>query len=346
VGEVRKPRDDGGPFAVYRARIVYALAGVAVLFFLPFSVNNFFQNRVWLGIGCMLLVLVLASNAWSSFRKTRAWLPLWLIIVPAIPTLWLATRQQGFAPLLWCYPTLLLFHFILSRRMAIALSVILVGALAPAAWEVAGKETAIRFFATIVCTAVVSNVLVGIIGELQDKLVRQAIVDPLTGAFNRRHMEERLGEAIERFGRTKSPASLLLIDIDHFKRINDEHGHAMGDHVLQGVVAIIQRRIRKLDSLFRMGGEEFVVLLPDTREDQAATLAEHLRAAVEEATLLEGRRVSVSIGVSELRPGDTPLDPWLKRADDAMYRAKKTGRNSVITAAAMEAKPPRAGTGS
>jgi diguanylate cyclase (GGDEF)-like protein len=337
-GSSTKPHDDGGPFAVYRARIVYALAGVAVLFFLPFSVNNFVQGRIATGVGCVLLVLVLAHNAWASFRKTRAWIPLALIVIPAIPTLWIAIKQQGFTPLLWLYPTVLLFHFVLSRRWAIALTAVLIGGLAPAAWHVAGKELAIRFFATIVCTAVISNLLVSIIGELQQKLVRQAIVDPLTGAFNRRHMEERLAEAIERFGRTKSPASLLLVDIDHFKRINDEHGHAMGDHVLQCVVAIIQKRIRKLDALFRMGGEEFVVYLPDTREDQAATVAEHLRAAIEEASLVPGRRVSVSIGVSELRTGDTPLDPWLKRADDAMYRAKKTGRNSVVTAAAVEAK--------
>ena len=343
AGDQGKPRerttgapDDGGPFSVYRARIVYALAGASVLIFLPFSVNNFVQGRVALGVGCMFLVVVLASNAWASFKKTRQRIPLALIIVPAIPTLLLATRQQGFAPLMWCYPAVLLFHFLLSRRLSIALTVALVGALAPTAWEVAGASMAIRFYATIAATAVISNLLVSIIGELQQKLVRQAIVDPLTGAFNRRHMETRLGEAIERFSRTKSPASLLLVDIDHFKRINDEHGHAMGDHVLQGIVALMQKRIRKLDALFRMGGEEFVVLLPDTREDQAATLAEHLREAIEQAPLLEKQRVSVSIGVSELRPGDTPLDPWLKRADDAMYRAKKSGRNSVVTAAATE----------
>ena len=336
-GQAKKIPHDDGPFAVYRARIVYALAGVSVLFFLPFSVNNFVQGRVALGIGTTLLVLVLAENAWSSFRKRRSWLPLALIIVPGIPTLWLAVHQQGFAPLMWCYPTVVLFHFLLSRRVAGALSAVLVGALAQPAWEVAGSSLAIRFFATIAATAVFSNVLVGIIGELHQKLVRQAIVDPLTGAFNRHHMEARLAEAMERFRRTSSPSSLLLVDIDHFKRVNDELGHAMGDHVLQEVVNIIQKRIRKLDALFRMGGEEFIVLLPDTGEIQAAVVAEHVRAAVEGASLVPGRRISVSIGVSELRPEDTPLDPWLKRADDAMYRAKRSGRNSVVTAAALEA---------
>lgn len=309
---------------------------MGVLFFLPFSVNNFIQRRFALGVGCVFLVAVLASNAWASHRKRRAPLPLAIIIVPAIPTLWLATRQQGFAPLLWCYPAVLLFQFILSRRVAVALSALLVGALAPAAWSVAGSAVAVRFFATIVCTAVFSNLLVSIIGDLQGKLVRQAIVDPLTGAFDRRHMEVRLAEAIERFGRSRAPASLLLVDIDHFKQINDRQGHAMGDHVLRGVVAIIQKRIRKLDALFRMGGEEFVVLLPDTREDQAAILAEDLRRSVETSPLLPEGNVSISIGVSELRAGDTPLDPWLKRADEAMYHAKNSGRNSVVTATAAE----------
>lgn len=140
-----------------------------------------------------------------------------------------------------------------------------------------------RLVVTLIVTAVFSNLRVGIIHSLQQKLLAPAITDPLTGAFNRRHMESCLTTVIERHGRTGAPASIGLADIDHFKSLNDKFGHASGDAVLRGVGDRIQNRKRKLDSVFRIGGEELVLLLPDTREDDAMTVAEHLRALIEEA---------------------------------------------------------------
>jgi len=142
-------------------------------------------------------------------------------------------------------------------------------------------------------------------------------------------MERCLGDAIERQRRSSAPASLLLVDVDHFKRINDQFGHAKGDSVLKGIVSLVGKRSRKLDLLFRIGGEEFMLLLPDTQEAAAAVVAEQLRASVAESPLLDGRQVTVSAGVSELQPGES-LDSWMKHADDALYAAKKAGRNRVV----------------
>ncbi len=163
------------------------------------------------------------------------------------------------------------------------------------------------------------------------RLVEQAITDPLTGAFNRRHMDFCLAHAVARRERTGEPASVLLLDIDFFKRINDTWGHAAGDAALQGLVAIVASRGRRLDTLFRFGGEEFVLLLPGTRYDGAAGVAEELRGAVARASLLPGSAtLSISIGVSELGPGQSPA-AWLADADAALYRAKREGRNRVST---------------
>jgi diguanylate cyclase (GGDEF)-like protein len=192
-----------------------------------------------------------------------------------------------------------------------------------------GLAYAIRFFVTLTLTIILANITLSIIGELQRRLVDQAIVDPLTGVFNRRHMERCLGDAIERQRRSSAPASLLLVDVDHFKRINDQFGHAKGDSVLKGIVSLVGKRSRKLDLLFRIGGEEFMLLLPDTQEAAAAVVAEQLRASVAESPLLDGRQVTVSIGVGELQPGES-LDSWMKHADDALYAAKKAGRNRVV----------------
>lgn len=162
----------------------------------------------------------------------------------------------------------------------------------------------------------------------QRTLKEQAMTDPLTGAFNRRHLDCRLQAAIARRNRTGEPVSLLLFDVDHFKGINDTMGHAAGDQVLKRLVALVTGRARKLDVLFRVGGEEFLLLLPGSAHDGALTVAESLRHAIAVADLLHGRRLSVSIGVSELQRGQS-ASAWMEDADAALYRAKQGGRNRV-----------------
>jgi diguanylate cyclase (GGDEF)-like protein len=168
----------------------------------------------------------------------------------------------------------------------------------------------------------------GALWEQRRTLLEQAITDPLTGAFNRRHVDSCLMTAIERRNRTGEPASLLMLDVDHFKRINDAYGHPAGDEALKRLAALIAGRARKLDVLFRVGGEEFLVLLPGTRYDGAIAVAEDLRLLVAHSALIEGHRMSISIGVSELQLGQS-VAGWIEDADVAVYRAKQCGRNRV-----------------
>jgi diguanylate cyclase (GGDEF)-like protein len=156
-------------------------------------------------------------------------------------------------------------------------------------------------------------------------LTTQAHTDPLTGAFNRRHLESCLAVAIARRNRTGEPASLLLFDVDHFKQINDGSGHAAGDEVLKTLVA---RRARTLDVCFRIGGDEFVLLLPATRYGGAFAVAEDIRALVANAAVLGGRGVSISVGVSDLLSEHT-ASTWLEDADAALFVAKHGGRNRI-----------------
>jgi diguanylate cyclase (GGDEF)-like protein len=159
-------------------------------------------------------------------------------------------------------------------------------------------------------------------------LTTQARTDPLTGAFNRRHLTSCLSVAIARRHRTGEPASLLLFDVDHFKQINDSSGHAAGDEVLKALVRIVWKRARTLDLCFRIGGDEFVVLLPATRYGGAYAVAEDIRALIANAALLGGRGVSISVGVSDLQSGHTP-STWLEDADAALFEAKGGGRNRI-----------------
>jgi len=159
-------------------------------------------------------------------------------------------------------------------------------------------------------------------------LEEQVITDPLTGAFNRRQMQTTLSAAVERRRRSGERAALLMFDIDRFKDINDTLGHSEGDRVLKSVVALVGQRVRKVDALFRAGGEEFVLLLSGTRFADALSVAEDLRRLVQDARLVAGAHVSISVGVVELAQEQSASD-WIEEADAALYRAKRAGRNRV-----------------
>lgn len=176
--------------------------------------------------------------------------------------------------------------------------------------------------------------------RLNKDLSRLATLDPLTEVFNRRTMAELANKAIAASKRHGRPLSVLLLDIDHFKRINDEFGHESGDIALCRFVELVREVLRGSDVIARMGGEEFVLILPDTDQSSAVVLAERIRQHLESADFtVSGWPVSIraSIGVSALGPEVNNLESLLREADHAMYEAKRTGRNRVVVAADLRA---------
>jgi diguanylate cyclase (GGDEF)-like protein len=171
--------------------------------------------------------------------------------------------------------------------------------------------------------------------ELEAELRERAIRDPLTGLFNRRHFEAQALQALKRARRDGGPVSLVMSDIDHFKSINDTHGHVNGDRALRRLAEIIRATIREADTPGRLGGEEFGLLLPGVDRDGARVLAERLRKATEETILrLPHDKIlsmTVSLGVAQAHPDDT-LESLVTRADTALYAAKNGGRNRVVMA--------------
>jgi diguanylate cyclase (GGDEF)-like protein/hemerythrin-like metal-binding protein len=180
--------------------------------------------------------------------------------------------------------------------------------------------------------------------KLQDshaELDRLASTDKLTGVWNRRRMDEAVASEMDRLKRYAHPLSLLLLDIDFFKKVNDRFGHAAGDQLLVELAAKIRSALRLADSLTRWGGEEFVVLCPNTELSAAGAFAERLRKTIAGMKSSVVNEITVSIGVAECLPGET-WEIWFQRADAALYRAKASGRNQVQIAPGMPAQP-RAG---
>ncbi len=167
-----------------------------------------------------------------------------------------------------------------------------------------------------------------------EQLESDALIDPLTNSYNRNAFNMKIRQTLNEFNRHKDPMALMFIDIDHFKKFNDNYGHTIGDRVLESVASSIESSIRNSDSLYRFGGEEFVVLLHKCDETQSQRVAEKVRMQVEKDYYIDGDRqlkVTISVGVANFKEGES-MDQLVDRADQAMYASKNGGRNRVTLA--------------
>lgn len=160
-------------------------------------------------------------------------------------------------------------------------------------------------------------------------LKRLAAIDKLTGSYNRRKFEEIIEREIQRFRRLNKPLSMIIFDIDNFKKINDTYGHNIGDYVLKKIATIVKKTIRKVDYCIRWGGEEFLIISAETDKEKAYVLAERLRKGIQNFKFNNVAQITISCGVAEFKKEDTK-NTLIKRADDAMYKAKRSGRNRVV----------------
>lgn len=215
---------------------------------------------------------------------------------------------------------------------------VLIAAVASTLASAATASLAARFSVSLGLVVAIAGIALRASEDDRRRLREEVITDPLTGAFNRRHLESALRVAIERRNRMSEPASLLVFDVDRFKEINDTFGHLTGDEVLKGLVGIAIGRMRGVDLLFRVGGDEFALLLAGARYADALLVAEDLRTLVGTSILPGAGSVSISIGASELQKGQAAGD-WLGDADAALYRAKRGGRNRIAGRALMSAPP-------
>ncbi len=169
--------------------------------------------------------------------------------------------------------------------------------------------------------------------RLSAEIEQLAVVDELTGVFNRRGLVILGGREVERARRLGCPLAVLFVDLDHFKSLNDEYSHEVGDRALREVGRRIQDSMRRIDTVARYGGEEFVVLLAETELGSAVEVGERVRQVVEATNLATERgpaHLTVSIGVTAQGPKTVSLEGLIRRADEAMYAAKQAGRNRVV----------------
>jgi diguanylate cyclase (GGDEF)-like protein len=169
--------------------------------------------------------------------------------------------------------------------------------------------------------------------SLREKLRNQALRDPLTGLYNRRYMEDMLDRFVRLSARNEGSLAVVMIDLDHFKRLNDQHGHLVGDAILRAVAGTISGALRETDVACRYGGEELIVLLPDCDMEAGVRKAEDIRLRIEALSAAHGVEISASLGVAAIPAAASSVAELVKAADDALYEAKSAGRNCVRRAA-------------
>lgn len=176
---------------------------------------------------------------------------------------------------------------------------------------------------------------------LENRIMQMASIDSLTGVLNRRVFMDRLDSEIQRYYRSKIPVSLIMMDLDHFKRVNDLYGHLAGDQVLRKIAGKLELLVRKYDFIGRYGGEEFIICLPAAGSGEIGDIAERIRSEIEYMDIpIEGNKavikITASFGVSCLEKNTrVSIDEWIKRADDALYQSKREGRNQVFLAGSL-----------
>jgi len=321
----------------FRRQLVYHLHLWAFIAVAPLVVVQWQQGHqllAWLLLlFCVNALLVIAFLKFRQIYFLNGRLFPLLAVVSAT----YSTAINGHAGLYWAYPAATALFFLVPLREAIICNIVFVLVMAAVSFVTFAESHFWRIVCSLSLTCMFAMIFAWLVGKLQQELTRLATTDPLTGCLNRSQLSDILNNYIQLRERYERVSSLILIDLDYFKTVNDQWGHLAGDQVLTEMAKRLRNRLRENDQLFRIGGEEFMIVLPETRQRDAHQLAQQLLACIRARPFLDSISLTASAGVAEVGKGET-WSTWLNRADQALYDAKARSRNQVADA-------PKAGTG-
>jgi diguanylate cyclase (GGDEF)-like protein len=314
----------------FQLGIVLIYGFCAVTLVSVFAIYRFLTGSIAGGFLDLFLVLSIGSMVTYGWRSGKTELAgKFLVLLNVIGTT-LSTVLLGDTGLYWVFVAISINFFLSwSTAFVAVLNIMMLLAVMFLSNSITGSVTLWTFLSTGSLLTLLSAIVSRQYRIQNERLQHLATVDPLTGAYNRRNMEHDLQMAVEEFGRNRTPMALLLFDLDHFKVINDHHGHDKGDEVLVQFADLVSGSTRKVDRFFRYGGEEFLLLVKGIGYSEAHALAEKIRHGTENALATSFGKVTVSAGIAGLRVGES-YEKWLGRADEALYRAKREGRNRVV----------------
>lgn len=313
-------------YKIIDQRTYYAAISCLMVFVVVHWFESYY-GQVAAGIACCLLITFIAHRLKkkptyedSRLLRISAWLSMLLMLCF---TIWANTMGSTY----FIFPLMLAGFIIFPKDTALLLGLLASLATSLIALKWLNGTDLFRYCTAQLLVMSIGYIYANIVDRNEQKLEQLANTDPLTQVFNRHELHHRLNQALAHCRRYQRPACLIMIDLDHFKSINDRYGHLTGDKVLIEVCEVIQQRVRETDMLFRYGGEEFALLLPNETLAEAQIMAEDLRTRIAQHKLTDEIQLTVSLGVAEANAEDTDQS-LLKRADTALYQAKAS-RNSV-----------------
>lgn len=311
-------------------QVVLALCVTGFLGILPFAIFRLAQAEWLLGFIDILLlsgVFLIGYYVWAT-RITRA--PSIILTLFYMTGMVTVIYIKGPSLLYWAYPTMAAAYFLIKPKEAATTNVVAMLAIMPALAPLQGIEGS-----TVLITLVLNNMFSYIFSKRMlvhaSKLRSETTRDTLTKTGNRKSFCEKSKETLAWYQRKNQVSSMMVLDIDHFKDINDQQGHLVGDEILVKLARLIQIRLRLTDQFFRFGGDEFVIILADTKIEFATSMADELRELVNRQMLAKDTPLTLSIGVADCTHARNEHE-WFEQADKALYQAKKSGRNQVVSA--------------
>lgn len=317
----------------FQLSILTLMGAFTVTGLTPYAVYRWLNgdwNIAVLDATMILCALICVAHAWRTGDTEKPGLVMAVIVSCGAV---LVTLNIAVLGLFWFY-VLILFNFFMVRPMLALLltlgtlsAIIMFGRLKGGVFDSDYQMTS--FMVTALVASMFAFVFALRTRHQRDRLILLATLDPLTGAGNRRSMSSELGIAVAAHSRSGNSHAVLAMDLDHFKQVNDRFGHSTGDKVLVDFVSLVKACARREDRLFRFGGEEFLLLLPNTDQDGVTAFAHNLRAKIAERLRSPAGPITVSMGGALLSTGES-ADSWLNRADQMLYRAKRAGRDRVF----------------
>jgi diguanylate cyclase (GGDEF)-like protein len=309
-------------------KVLRSLSLLASLCIFPFALLRWYNGEITLAIIDGIISVTLFSFFIYVFitHKTDVVKGLIAIFIAIASLSSIAIKGQSH--ILWVCPVIIAVHYLIPIKLAGILNLMLISIMLTIIYPVVSSVDLITTIFTTGLMAILSLVIFRSYNNKQDELSLLATIDPLTMAGNRRALDNKLENALASQLRGQYPMCLILLDLDYFKEINDEHGHAVGDQILIDVSKLVNTHTRALDCLYRYGGDEFIIMPLSMTLNKAKHLAENIRSTIENYQFINDISLTLSIGVSQYMINDTPQS-WISRADIALYKAKNNGRNKV-----------------
>lgn len=313
--------------------IILIISGAIAAFLLPFVLLRFQQGEVPVALLNSAAVAVTGGLFFHVLITHQTLIARWGLSILSVIVMTSTIALKGHEQIVWVYPALTTVFFLLSPKTAGLVCLAFLTNVIVMIWPSVDNVFILKLSVSAGATLLFCYAFASRMRTQQIFLEQMATSDPLTAVGNRRALEEKLLKTIKRLRRyPEQTSSLIVMDLDHFKTINDNYGHAVGDEVLKQFTQVIHGRIRKTDNLYRFGGEEFVVVLENTGLEIATQLAETLRKAVAQARWpTDNTKITMSAGAAQFNGRETAYE-WMARADTAMYDAKAQGRNRCLQA--------------